>query len=139
MDRSKNTLDESPAGLKKFGLTMVFILGIFAFFFYRHQHLSVSVVLITLMIIFLILSFLKPLLLRLPQKLWMGLAFLMGGVMTRVLMLIIFYGIVTPLGICAKLSGQNLLRPKNMEQRPGSFWIASKITKENKEDYLYQF
>ena len=132
-------IDDSPIGLKKFGITMAVIFGIVSFSFYRHHHQTWSLAFVVLGVIFLFLGVLKSPALKIPQKLWMGLAFLMGGVMTKVIMTVIFYVMVTPLAFFAKIFGQNFLRPKHPGQKPGSYWIPSTITKENKEEYLRQF
>lgn len=137
--KNANHIDDSPKGLRHFAITMAGIFTVLAFFMFRHGRTTICMISIIVAVFFL-LALLKTRILRLPQKLWMGLAFLMGKVMTRVLMTLIFFVLVTPVALCAKLFRQDFLRPKNESKaRPGSYWIPSAITRDNKEDYLRQF
>ena len=43
---------------------------------------------------------------------WMGIAFVMGNIMSRVIVVLIYYGVVTPLGLVARLVGRDRLNLK---------------------------
>lgn len=61
-----------------------------------------------------------PRLLRPVYAGWMGLAFALGFVMTRVLLSVVFFGLVTPIGLAMRLAGRD-----PMQRRPkASYWIA---------------
>ncbi len=59
---------------------------------------------------------LKPL-----QKAWMTLAILMGWVMTRFLLSLLFYLAITPLGIFMRLTGKDLL-DQHIDRKAPSYW-----------------
>ena len=69
-----------------------------------------------------VFAFLKPEALKIPQRVWMTLALLIGWVMTRVILSILFYGALTPIGLIARLSGKKFL---NLSWRTGepSYWV----------------
>jgi hypothetical protein len=59
---------------------------------------------------------LKPL-----QKIWMALALVMGAVMSRVIIALIFFLVVTPLALVLKLQGKRLLG-RGAEPDAASYW-----------------
>lgn len=69
----------------------------------------------------LALGALKPSLLKPLQKAWMTLAMAMGWVMTRVILTVVFYLVLTPIGLLVKLSGKDLLDLK-FELSSSSYW-----------------
>ena len=67
---------------------------------------------------------------------WMGVAFVLGSVMTRVVLVLVYYGVVTPLGIASRLAGRDRLQLS----RPGgeSYWLDLSPPSD-KDDYERQF
>lgn len=61
---------------------------------------------------------------------WMGLAFVLGWFMSRFLLALIYYLILTPIGLILKVSGKVLLE-KSFDENANSYWIR----KTNKIDY----
>lgn len=59
---------------------------------------------------------LKPL-----HWLWMGLALVLGWVMTRVLLTLVFYLVITPFGLMRRLLGGSSMRNKSRDQKT-TFW-----------------
>lgn len=53
--------------------------------------------------------------------LWMGVAFVMGNVMSRVLLTVIYYGLITPLGLARRLFGGDPLQLKKPAK--ASYWL----------------
>ena len=77
-----------------------------------------------------------PLILTPVYKAWMTVAMLIGWVLTRVILTILFYLILTPLGIINRFSGKNIL-----SEKPGNedtYWIKRSGQK-TKEQYENQF
>lgn len=60
-------------------------------------------------------SGLKPL-----YKVWMSLALVMGFVVSRILLTLLFYGVVTPIGLLMRLLGKDLLDSKMGDR--DSYW-----------------
>lgn len=76
--------------------------------------------------------------LRLLYKSWMGLAAILAWVNTRLILLVIFYLVFTPLGLGLKLFGFDLLDRK-IEKQKKSYWKKKSFTDFNPSDYERQF
>lgn len=81
----------------------------------------------------LIPSILKPI-----QKAWMTFAILMGWVMTRVLLSVLFYLTLTPLGFILRLTGKDLL-DQRLDPKKNSYWKIRSQTPRIPSDYERQF
>src|SRR5262245_58039201 len=68
--------------------------------------------------------------------LWMGIAFVMGNIMSRVIMVIIYYGVVTPVGLFGRPIGRDKLQLK--KPKTDSYWHDISLPKEP-EKYERQF
>lgn len=73
---------------------------------------------------FLVTGLLVPQILRPIEKVWMKLAEIMGAVMSRVILTLAFYLMITPFGFLLKLMGKDLLDLQLSEQRE-SYWVAT--------------
>ncbi|MDD5309129.1 MAG: SxtJ family membrane protein [Deltaproteobacteria bacterium] len=51
---------------------------------------------------------------------WMGVAFVIGNVISRVVMAALYYGLFTPMGLFMRLFGEDKLR---LKRREGTYWI----------------
>ena len=58
----------------------------------------------------ILLGALLPVALVLPNRVWMGLAAVLSSITTRIILAIVFFGLVTPIGIVKRLSGWDPLR-----------------------------
>jgi hypothetical protein len=79
-----------------------------------------------------------PSLLKPVYKVWMALSVVMGFIMTKVIMVIIFYLIVTPIGLIASLTGNKFLDMK-IDKNAKSYWIIREKMQKVKSDYERQF
>jgi len=70
----------------------------------------------------LILAMLLPNVLKLIYLPWMTVATIIGWVMTRVILTILYYLILTPIGIAMKLFGKDILDEKINKDKP-SYWV----------------
>lgn len=116
-------LEQSKRDMKKFGFTMAIALGVLAalvFFFGSHPERSYWLGGIALL--FLFLGFLIPQLLKPIHLLWMGLALVLGFFMSRLLLTILFFLILTPIGFIMRLFGKDLLDEK-LQRDKNSYWI----------------
>ena len=86
--------------------------------------------------IFIILGFLLPKVLIPLQKLWMAFSIFIGFFMSRVVLSILFYGIMTPIGQAMKLFGKDLL-DERIDRSKSSYWIK-RTAEENKTKESYE-
>ena len=71
---------------------------------------------------FLVVALAKPALLAPLNRLWMAFGLLLHRIVSPVVMGLVFYGVVTPIGLLMRLLGKDLLRLRL--DRPGpSYWI----------------
>ncbi|MBD3348884.1 MAG: hypothetical protein GF400_06770 [Candidatus Eisenbacteria bacterium] len=87
---------------------------------------------------FLVLGLVVPIALRPVQKAWMAFAISLGWVMTRVILVIVFYVGITPIALIAKLVGKRFL-DLGFEPERESYWVDYPRPERDKERYLSQF
>jgi hypothetical protein len=122
---------------KKFGITMGIILSIIGFFLLWKKNNNYNYILF-LAAAFFITGLILPSILSPIYKAWMALAVVMNFIMTRVIMAVIFYLVVTPIGLIACLTGKEFLDMK-IDKSAKSYWILREKTKKLKSDYERQF
>lgn len=69
--------------------------------------------------------------------LWIGLSFAMGWVMTRVILIVVFYGVVTPIALVARLFGKRFLDISYRAPSRQSYW-HEREKKANTETTRYE-
>ena len=79
-----------------------------------------------------------PMILKPFQKVWMTIAIVMGWIMTRIILSILFYLILTPIGLIMRLLGKDILNMKLDAESP-SYWIPRQTDISEKRDYEKQF
>jgi multisubunit Na+/H+ antiporter MnhG subunit len=122
---------------KKFGITMGIILTIIGLYLLWKKN-DYFEYLFFLAAAFFILGLLLPVALKYVYKAWMSLAVVMGFIMTRVIMVIIFYLLVTPIGLIASVTGKKFLDMK-IDKSAKSYWLSRDKSLKVKADYERQF
>ena len=123
--------------LREFGLTIgaiLVILGDLAMWREKPSHLA----LLSIGSLFAVLGLGAPRILKWPQKVWMAFAVLIGFVMSRVILTALFYAVITPIGLIAKLFGKDML-DERIEKGRSSYWIDKSAQKKSKESYENQY
>ena len=128
-------IQSSKTDLKKFGWTLGVVFGLLsAYFLWRGKSFALYV--LALAAILLLFGFIAPTLLKPVQKVWMTLALLMGWLMTRVILAVVFYAVVTPIGLLLRLSGKDFMN-RHFPGKEESYWLDH--AKREKADYERQF
>ncbi|MBI4698764.1 MAG: hypothetical protein HY758_07645 [Nitrospirae bacterium] len=123
--------------LREFGLIVGLVLGLLGgLLWWRGRDiypffLTVSVALILSGLI--VPAALKPL-----QKIWMTAAVILGWVMTRLILIILFYLVLTPIGLLGRLLGKSFLDSK-FRTSSTSYWIPKAEKETEKSEYEKQF
>ena len=131
-------IDSSPRELRKFALAMAIPLALIgAFLLWRgrgyYWYFFVASGL------FICLGLLVPVVLMPLHKVWMTFAVIMGWFMTRVILCVLFFIVLTPMALLLKLLGKDLLDMKLDKDSSGSYWrVRSEDDSENR-DYRKQF
>ena len=80
---------------------------------------------IVISIIFLILGILNSKILTPFNKLWMKLGILLGAIVSPIVMGIVFFGVITPIGLIMKLFGKDVLNLK-IDKSKNTYWTLKK-------------
>jgi hypothetical protein len=130
-------IKESKKDLQKFGLTVGGVLVIIAgllFYFEKSSAIYFGGIGTFLIIAGLIYpSILKPL-----NKFWMGLAIVLGFVMSRIILSILFYLILTPISFLAKIFGKQFMKLK-FDKSIETYWENRTVIDKKPIDYERQF
>ncbi len=130
-------IKSGPKELRNFGMTLGIALGVLGcLFLWRGKAFYVYFFIIAaafLLAAFTVRSILKPF-----QKVWMSLSILLGWCMTRVILVILFYGILTPIGLIARLCGKDFL-DKKIDRHANSYWVLRTAPAPDKKSYEQQF
>jgi hypothetical protein len=122
--------------LRNFGLTFGVVLGLLGGLLWWKGKDTYSIF-ILLSIAFLFFGLTVPSLLRPLQKAWMTLAVVLGWFMTRLILSILFYVVVTAIGLIARLFGKNFL-DLQINRSNQSYWIKREKNLDNSR-YEKQF
>jgi len=112
--------DVETASNRSFGLvfTAFFVLVTAYFAWHRNRWVPVPLALAT---IFLVLALVQPSLLAPLNWAWTKLGLLLGAVMAPIVLGFIFFAVVTPLAIAARLAGNDFLRLRR-DPAATSYW-----------------
>ena len=122
--------------IRSFGITIGIILLIVASLLFYYDKASYQ----TIAIIagaFISLGIIIPILLKPAYLVWMTFAVILGWVMTRVILSIVFYLIMTPIGLITRLLGEDFLALKRLNS--DSYWNNRDSNSEMNQDYEKQF
>lgn len=130
-------IKSSRKELREFGITIGIVFLVLAGFgFWRGRATAVYFLIIGVSSIGL--GLIVPAVLKPLQKVWMGFAVVMGFVMSRVILTVLFFGVLTPIGFLMKLLGKDLLDERIVKAQP-SYWHERAVTEKTKESYENQY
>tara|TARA_Y100001935_G_C17080762_1_gene396228 strand:+ start:166 stop:576 length:411 start_codon:yes stop_codon:yes gene_type:complete len=122
--------------IRSFGITIGIILIAIAITLFAKNNLFLKSLGI-ISSVFLILGIIAPIMLKPFYLIWMIFAMILVWIMTRVILSLIFYFIVTPIGIIARLLGEDFLALKKVSS--DSYWNIRDSVEELKQNYTKQF
>jgi hypothetical protein len=88
--------------------------------------------------IILILGFILPVVLKPLQKIWMTFAVIMGWIVSRIILIILFFIILTPISLISRLFGKKYLDIR-MDKTEDSYWHLREKRQLSKTDCEKQF
>ena len=112
--------------LRKFGLTIgIFLLVIAGFLFWKQRPSFPYFAYIGGG--FALLGLAAPIILKPIYKVWMSFAVVMGFVMTRVILTVLYFGMFTPIALLTKLLSKDLL-DQRLDKNAASYWVQRPAT-----------
>jgi hypothetical protein len=121
------SLDLSRKSLTSFVIVILVAATIGWYFLYQS---TVAGILFPVLMIYLIAGWFFNPILKPFYLIWMSLAFTLGWFMSRLLLSVVYYVILTPIGFFLRMTGKTFLE-KSFNKNADSYWIK----KTNKIDY----
>ena len=132
-----NNIKSEKSDLRKFGITIGIILMIIAGFLFWKEKESYQIFLTVGTILF-VLGILVPAVLKPIYWIWMIFATILGWVMTRVILSLLFYIIITPIGLISRFFGKQFLELR-WDKSKESYWNFRTNEHLQKQNYENQF
>jgi hypothetical protein len=127
----------SVADGRKFGLTVGSALVVLASIAWWRGHTTTSPIMGTLGGLMLAAGILIPSHLGPVERAWMGLAHVISRVTTPVFLAVVYFGVITPIGLVMRLFGRGTLGARI---GPGdSYWVAREPGSRSRRDMERQF
>jgi hypothetical protein len=131
------TEDQDRASSRKTALLVGTVLGAMAAWNVHRGRISVAVTLGGLAGLLMIVGLFLASWARRFHHLWMGAASVLGSVQSRILLAVVYYGVVTPLGVVMKMTGRDDLGRRG--SRRASYWIRRATPRQTKAGFEKSF
>ncbi|MGE5197259.1 MAG: SxtJ family membrane protein [Deltaproteobacteria bacterium] len=119
--------------LRKFGITLGLIFAVAALIiFLRHKQHALTFSIISA--VFFLLGVTFPQLLKPPYRFGMLMSLILSWIITRIVLLVMFYVIFTPLGLIMRLFNPDILE-KKIDRNKESYWKEKEKKEFNPADY----
>lgn len=126
-------VDTGPKSIRNFGITFLVVLAIIGgILVYKGR--PIGYLGIGLGVLFFGLGMWAPATLRAVYRVWMGLAVVLGFFMSRIILSLLFYLVVTPVGLMMRLLRKDILDQK-WDKEAASYWIKKKKRPFDKKQY----
>jgi len=130
-------IKETKNDLRKFGLTVGTVLIIIAFLLFYFEKSSALYFACIGGLLF-VSGILSPQILKPLNKIWMGLAVVLGFFMSRLILTVLFYLVLTPISFIAKTVGKKFMVLK-YDKSAKTYWEKRSIIQKKQIDYERQF
>ena len=125
-------IPNSKKDIKSFGITIGIVLFIISGLLIYYDNDAYQLIAI-IASIFISLGFILPVLLKPIYFVWMTFAAILGWIMTRFILSIVFYFILTPIGLLTRMLGEDFLALKKLPS--DSYWNQRDSSKELSQNY----
>lgn len=130
-------LKRTKKDLMKFGLLVGSVfLALSVAGMFRHWNQTLSGISVALGAILFLGGALAPMWLTGIHRVWMGIAFAIGWLVSRVILILLFYLVITPVGLVARLTGKDFLEI-DFEKKKDSYWVARDRSKKINYEKLF--
>lgn len=123
--------------IRRFGITIGIVLLLIAMLMFYKEKEGFQILLLPA-VIFVSTSMIIPTLLKPIYIAWMSFAVILGWFMTKVILCLLFFLIITPTGLISRFFGKDFLGLKK-EASNGSYWNLRESSIEKNQNYKKQF
>jgi hypothetical protein len=135
-DEIKN-LDISTKSLRKFGLSVGAVFCLLAFWMFLKNHFPLVLTIFGIVgMLLMVMGLIFPKALKEIYKVWMGMAFAIGWVVSRILLAILFFLVITPIGFIAHLFRNEFMDIK-MNRVRDTYWVRRNKNKKINYEKMY--
>ena len=130
-------IPNSNKDIRSFGITIgiiLFILSGLLMYYNKESYWIIAIIALTIIGLGLII----PIILKPIYFVWMIFAAILGWLMTRVVLSLVFYFIITPISLITRLIGEDFLSLK-VKGESDSFWNHRNSDAELNQNYEKQF
>ena len=127
----------SRKDLRRFGIMMALVLAFVGGVLHWRGH-GIFILFYVLASLFLLIGVFGPVILRPIHKVWMSLALVLGWFTTRIILILVFYLVFTPVGLVGRMFGKDFL-DERIDKTAPSYWHIRKDTKSGPERFETQF
>lgn len=131
-------LKTGPRDLARFGLVVGGVLALLAAWFWWRQKPGALYLLVPAVVLML-LGASWPKSLKHVYVAWMTLGFVLGLIVSTILLTLFFYLVLTPVGLLARLAGNDFMS-RRLDKGAGTYWIRrTQPAAKRPQDYERQF
>lgn len=131
-------IDSSPRQLRKFALAMAVPLALIGGLLLWRER-SYYKYFLAASVLFICPGLLIPVVLTPLHKTWMTFSIIMGWFMTRLILCVLFYIVLTPTALLLRLLGKDLLNTKFDGTASKTYWLPRDNSDAQNRDYTKQF
>lgn len=132
----KNSEIELPSN-RKFGFLFTFIFVVMGTYFLKENNGDLSLGFYCLGLVVLVITLLSSAMLTPFNKAWMRFGFLLGMLVSPIVLGVLFFGLFTPIAVGMRLFGRDELRLKTNGRI--SHWKAKQSVEEVSSSFINQF
>jgi hypothetical protein len=123
--------------LRQFGILCLLFFGAFGIWQYLYHHReALGIGLVSLGLLGGIIGLLKPSWLKAVFVGWMIVAFPIGWLISKLLLILLFFGVFTPIGLLLRMRGYDPLQLR--KPKADSYWIKRQ-SQQDQRRYLRQY
>ena len=122
---------------RKFGFFFSVVFAVIGTYFINNHSIPFAYFFLALAVVFFMVTLVKAKMLYPINKLWMRLGFLLGMIVSPIMLGIIFFGLFTPIGLLMKLFGRDELRLKLYDRK--SQWKERHVDNMQTASFKNQF
>ena len=135
-DEIKN-LDVNTKSLRKFGFSVGAVFCLLALWMFLKNHFPLALTILGIVgVLLMVMGLTVPNALKEIYKVWMGMAFAIGWVVSRILLAILFFLVLTPIGFIAHLFGKEFMDIRT-NRASDTYWVRRNESKKINYEKMY--